>query len=212
MAEATKSNDQKKAAQAAKSGTTTQAVAGRVDKDAATGKVDANAPAGGEGKSIVNSKYRDGRYKLENQDWLGKTIAEQCTDITQRERKVPVEGEEGAFKVVKEDVNDGVNVDKLFKLARENGLNVDKYDNPGNRASHGFAGRARMTVRNMLQAEAKRRHGLVIAGKFQAAPADWLQAKGAADKPTHDEKGNKIPVPKPPKADKAEGAKEGAKA
>lgn len=160
----------------------------------------ADAAATG-GKSIINPKYRDGRYKAENQDWLGKLVGEKVTTFTDRERKVPVEGgEEGAFKTVTEKVPDGVNEDAVFKLGRENGLNLDKYE--AQRGSHGFAGRIRMTVRNMLQAEAKRRHGIVVDGKFVSAPADWLTAKGAPASPTHDQKGVKIPKPATPKAEK----------
>jgi len=166
----------------------------------ATG-TDGSAPAAA-GKSIIGAKYRDGRYK--EQDWLGGEIAKVANTTSEREKKVPVEGQEGAFKTVKETVNDGVNVDRLFALARENGLDVDRFE--AQRSSHGFAGRFRMTVRNMLQAEAKRRHGLVIGGKFVSAPADWLSAKGAATNPTHDQKGVKIPVPKPVKADAAPAA------
>lgn len=165
---------------------------------------DATTPAASTdgGKSIINSKYRDGRYKAENQDWLGKLVGEKCTTFTDRDKKVPVEGQEGAFKTVTEKVADGVDVDAVFKLGRENGLNLDKYE--AQRGSHGFAGRIRMTVRNMLQAEAKRRHGLVVDGKFVSAPADWLAAKGAGDKPTHNQKGEKIATPKPPKAEGAD--------
>lgn len=153
------------------------------------------------GKSIINSKYRDGRYKAENQDWLGKLVGEKCTTFTDREKTVKTD-DEGGTKKVTEKVADGVDVDAVFKLGRENGLNLDKYD--AQRGSHGFAGRIRMTVRNMLQAEAKRRHGLVVDGKFVSAPADWLAAKGAPDKPTHNQKGEKIATPKPAKAEGAD--------
>lgn len=155
----------------------------------------------GEAKSIINAKYRDGRYKAENQDWLGKLVGSKCTTFTDKTSKVAVEGQEGAFKEVTTKVADGVDVGAVFKLGRENGLNLDKYE--GQRDSHGFAGRIRMTVRNMLQAEAKRRHGLVVDGKFVPAPADWLEAKGAAKAPTHDQKGVKIPVPPKAKPEKA---------
>jgi|GEM_PF-4983705 len=169
----------------------------------------ADAPAAATGgKSIINAKYRDGRYKAENQDWLGRLVGEKVTTFSEREKKVPVEGQEGAFKTIKERVADGVNEDAVFKLGRENGLNLDKYE--AQRGSHGFAGRIRMTVRNMLQAEAKRRHGIVVDGKFVSAPAGWLEAKGVAKgaTPTHDQKGVKIPVPAKPKAEKpAEPAK-----
>lgn len=163
----------------------------------------AAAPAEDTGKSIIDPKYRDGRYKLENQDWLGKLIAGKATLMTEKVTKTPVEGKEGEFKNVTTQVADGVDVDAVFKLGRENGLNLDKYD--AQRGSHGFAGRIRMTVGNMLRAEAKRRHGLVVDGKFVSAPAEWLEAKGVAKdaKPTHDQKGVKIVVPKPPKAEAA---------
>ena len=169
----------------------------------ATGAAAQPAPeaAADGGKSIINAKYRDGRYKAENQDWLGKLVGEKCTTYSDRERTVKTD-DEGGTKKVTEKVADGVDVDAVFKLGRENGLNLDKYD--AQRGSHGFAGRIRMTVRNMLQAEAKRRHGLVVDGKFVSAPADWLASKGAPEKPTHNQKGEKIATPKPPKAEGAD--------
>lgn len=147
-------------------------------------------------KSIIAEKYRDGRYK--KADWLGATIGEVVNTTTERTKKVPVEGQEGAFKEVTETVSDGVNVDRLFRLARENGLNVDKYE--AQRNSHGFQGRFRMTVRNMLQAVAKQRHGIIINGEFVAAPAGWLAEKKAPEMPTHTKTGEKIAKPKPEKA------------
>jgi hypothetical protein len=168
------------------------------DTAAAAAPADAAADTG---KSIIGSKYRDGRYKAENQDWLGKLVGSKTTLMTDKDRKVAIEGgEAGAFKTITEKVADGVDVNAVFKLGRENGLNLDKYEEQ--RGSHGFAGRIRMTVRNMLQAEAKRRHGLVVDGKFVNAPADWLEAKNAPAAPTHNPKGEKIAVPKPPKAEK----------
>lgn len=153
-----------------------------------------------EAKSIINSKYRDGRYK--KQDWLGETIGKVANTTKEVEKKVQ-DGEE--TKVVKTVVSAGINVPALFTLAAENGLDVTKYNSQTE--SHGFPGRFRMTVRNMLQKVAKQRHGIVIGGKFTPAPADWLESKGAAEKPTHTPTGEKIAKPKPVKeeGEKAEG-------
>lgn len=155
-------------------------------------------------KSIIDAKYRDGRYK--EQDWLGTLIAGVAT-TTKEVQKTTGEGDERVTKT--EIVPDGINVDALFALAKENGLDVAKFE--AQREGHGFPGRFRMTVRNMLQAAAKKRHGIRVAGKFEAAPADWLAAKQAPDKPTHTQDGTKIVVPKPvkeaaPKADGEEAA------
>lgn len=149
-------------------------------------------------KSIIDPKYRDGRYK--QRDWLGEQIAS-VSDQTKEVSKQVKEGDE--TKTVKTTVSAGVDVDAIFVLARENGLNVDKYEDQ--REGHGFPGRFRMTVRNMLQKVAKQRHGIVIAGKFTKAPADWLEAKGAPEAPTHTEGGEKIAKPKPAKEETPKG-------
>jgi len=154
---------------------------------------DASGAPANAGKSIIDAKYRDGRYK--EGDWLAKFIAEQATKTREVEKKVPT-GEDGGFKREKSNVPDGIDVDALFKLAKANGLDVAKFQDQRN--SHGFPGRFRMTVRNMLQAAAKRRHGVQnVGGTWVAAPADWLSEKGAPAKPTHEQNGTKIPVAKP---------------
>jgi len=174
---------------------TAQAKAGEAkarDKENTIKATGATAEAASAGKSIIDAKYRDGRYK--EQDWLGLQIAGVATKTREVEKKVPT-GEEGGFKVEKSNVADGIDVDALFRLAKANGLDVAKFQDQRN--GHGFPGRFRMTVRNMLQASAKRRHGInAIDGKFVSAPADWLTAKGAPEKPTHNQDGTKIAVPK----------------
>ena len=161
-------------------------------------------------KSIIGAKYRDGRYK--EPDWLGKLINDVCVTKGTKDKKVAVEGEEGAFKTIQVETNDGVDVDALFKLARENGLDakVEKFE--AQRDGHGFSGRFRMTVRNMLQAVAKQRHGIVVGGKFQVAPAEWLEAKDAPKVPTHTPEGEKIAQPKPTKPAEAPADNAGAEA
>lgn len=164
---------------------------------------DASGAPANAGKSIIDAKYRDGRYK--EGDWLAKFIAEQATKTREVEKKVPT-GEDGGFKVEKSNVADGIDVDALFKLAKANGIDVAKFQDQRN--SHGFPGRFRMTVRNMLQAAAKRRHGVQnVGGTWVAAPADWLSEKGAPAKPTHNQDGSKIPVAKPEAAPAADAAK-----
>lgn len=161
-------------------------------------------------KSIIDAKYRDGRYK--EQDWLGGLIGSVATS-TKEVQKTVVDGDEK--KTTTETVPDGVNVDALFALAKENNLDVAKFE--AQREGHGFPGRFRMTVRNMLQAAAKKRHGIRVNGKFVEAPADWLASKDAPEKPTHTQDGTKIVIPKPvketaPKEDKAGGEASAKKA
>lgn len=159
-------------------------------------KVEAAAEAGPV-KSIVSPKYRDA-YKGKEPDWLGKLINSECTKTEPRTRKVKSKDGE-ATETVTEQVVVGVDTDKLLAMARKNGLDVDALE--AQSGNHGFAGRARMTVRNMLQTVAKQRHGLYnVGGTFMSAPADWLTAKDAPEKPTHNQDGSKIEKPKAPKA------------
>lgn len=164
-------------------------------------------------KSIIDPKYR-GKYKT--QDWLGTLIATQTNDTkvlpataaTEATEQVGKIGEEG-YKPAKpakpampeRTVSDGVGVDKLFELGAKNGLNLDKFQTQ--KGGHGFEGRFRMTVRNMLQTVAKQRHGLVgLDGSFVSAPADWLKLKSAPAEATHTEAGVKIAKAKPVEAEK----------
>jgi len=147
------------------------------------------AEAEAEKKSIVNPKYRD---KYKEQDWLGAWIAKQATTTKEVTKTVP-DGD--GTKTVKTTVPAGIDTDVLFSIAQANGLDVAKYESQ--KDSHGFAGRFRMTVRNMLQKVAKQRHGLYDSkGKFVVADAEWLKVKGAAEAPTHKKTGEKIPAPK----------------
>jgi hypothetical protein len=156
------------------------------------------APAAAAAKSIVDAKYRD-RYK--EPDWLGKLLADHAT-ATKKVQKTEVDPENPDAKVTKTvDVPDGVNVDALFKIAKMNGLTdkVSKFE--AQRDGHGFGGRFRMTVRNLLQARIKRAHGLFLPGdggkpEWVSADKAWLSAKGAPDKPTHNQDGSKIAPPK----------------
>lgn len=146
-------------------------------------------------KSIVSSAYRD-KYKAQGPDWLASFIGEHAT-LTKEVTKSVADGD--GKKSVKTTVPAGVDVDALFKLAHTNGLDMSKYE--GQKSGHGFAGRFRMTLRNMLQKLAKQRHGLHdVKGKFVAAPTDWLTAKAAPTEPTHTPKGVKIAPAKEAKA------------
>lgn len=151
-------------------------------------------------KSIIDPKYRNKTAP----DWLANFITEQ-TSAT-REKTVTRPNPENPDEKITttETVADGIDVDKLFALAEKNGLAAKTGKFEEQRDSHGFPGRFRMTVRNMLQAVAKQRHGLFnIGGTFISAPADWLAAKGAPEKPTHEQDGTKIAPPAKAKAEEA---------
>lgn len=167
------------------------------------------------GKSIIDPKYRD---KYKSKDWLATFIGEQASQTkvipakpaTEAVAQVGEIGKEG-FKPAKpaqpateeKTVHDGVDTEKLFELGTKNGLDLSKFQTQ--RESHGFEGRFRMTVRNMLQTVVKQRHGLKgLDDKFHSAPADFLHAKSAPAKPTHDQHGVKHAVEKAPKEAKAE--------
>jgi hypothetical protein len=115
-------------------------------------------------KSIVNAKYRN-KYKGDK-DWLAKLLDAEAT----KAKTVKVTKVVGDEKVISEETRaDGVDIPALFVLAEKNGLNVDTYR--GQEGNHGFAGRFRMTVRNMLQRVVKQRHGLFNkGGTFVSGP------------------------------------------
>lgn len=140
-------------------------------------------------KSIVNAEYRN-KYKGDK-DWLAKLLDAEATK-TKTVKVTKVVGDE---KVISEETRaDGVDIPALFVLAEKNGLNVDTYR--GQEGNHGFAGRFRMTVRNMLQRVVKQRHGLFNkGGTFVLAPADFLEAIGAGEAPSHNQDGSKIAKP-----------------
>lgn len=155
-------------------------------------------------KSIINPKYRD-KYKGKEKDWLAKFIDEHAT-ATKTVKYTEMDGDTKVNKT--KTVSDGVDVDKLHALAEKNGLDITALKAQSD--THGYPGRARMTIRNMLQTVAKQRHGLHnTGGTFVSAPKDFLAAKGAPDAPTHTQKGEKIAKPakaddkKAPDADKA---------
>lgn len=162
-----------------------------------------DAAASGGTKSIVDPKYR----KKKEPDWLAKLIAEKASLTEEKERKVK-DGDE--TKTVKETVTVGVDVDALFRLAEVNGLDVARFE--AQKGSHGFEGRFRMSLRNMLDAATRRRHGLFVprgqTRLWVEADADWLKERGAPEQPTHDREDKAFPKPKVDKA--AEPAKEGA--
>lgn len=157
-------------------------------------------------KSIVDPKYRTKKEP----DWLAKLIAEKATIFEDKTKQVK-DGEE--TKTVTSKVAVGVDVDALFRLAEVNGLDVAKFE--AQKGTHGFEGRFRMSLRNMLDAATRRRHGLFVprgqTRLWVEADADWLKSgKGSPEKPTHDRDGKAFPKPKADKA--AEPAKEDAPA
>jgi hypothetical protein len=142
-------------------------------------------------KSIIDPKYR---VKKEP-DWLANLLTAHATkfkDVSVT-RPNPENPEEKITTT--EPRADGIDVDALFALSIANGANAKVEKFHAQRDSHGFAGRFRMTVRNILQAIAKQRHGLNVNGEFIDAPTDWLVAVKAPEAPTHKADGTKIAPP-----------------
>lgn len=137
-------------------------------------------------KSIVDPKYREA-YKNREPDWLAKLIAGVAQPLVEK-KVTEVDGETKKVKTIK--VPGDIDIKALFGLAKENGLDVAVYKSQ--EGSHGFEGRMRMTIRNMLQGAAKRQHGLNVGGKWTKAPAEWLAEKGAPEAPTHGKDGVKL--------------------
>lgn len=158
----------------------------------------ADDAAASSSKSIVDPKYRTKKEP----DWLAKLIADKASTREDKTRTVK-DGDE--TKTVTETVVTGVDVDALFRLAEVNGLDVSKFE--AQKGTHGFEGRFRMSLRNMLDAATRRRHGLFVprgsTRLWVEADADWLKAKGAPEKPTHDRDNKAFPKPKAEKADPA---------
>lgn len=151
-------------------------------------------------KSIIDPKYR---LKYKTPDFLAQLLL----DNTSKEKTIPANaasaqvgeiGKEG-YKPAKEAkpervVKDGVDIDKLFALASENGLGARIEKFKAQVGGHGFEGRIRMTIRNMLQPVVKQRHGLIVNGTFVSAPDDFLRKIGVLEGqlPTHDKNGVKL--------------------
>ncbi len=153
---------------------------------------EAAAPA--KAKSIVDSKYRD-KYKNAEKDFVAQGLADNGSAVKTVKGK-ELKNAEGKVTGVEPDreIVTGVDVEKLFTIASDNNLDVAKYRSQV--GGHGFAGRFRMTLANMLRAAAKQRHGLFFGGHWVPAPAEWLTEKGAPEKATHNQDGSKIPVAK----------------
>jgi hypothetical protein len=69
----------------------------------------------------------------------------------------------------------GVNVEMVDAIAAANGVNLDKYD----RTRHGWQGRLRMTMRNLLARKVWAADGVLnLHGEEPIkAPAEWMQAQ-----------------------------------
>lgn len=152
-------------------------------------ETEAAAPAPAH-KTIVNPKYA-GKYKGENKDWLAKLLDSEATKTKSVTVSKADPANPDAKITVTEQRPDGLDVDALFAIAKNNGLDVTAYE--ASRANHGFPGRFRMTVGNMLRRVAKERHGVVNkGGTFVTAPADFLAKVKAPEAPTHAQDGTKI--------------------
>jgi len=144
--------------------------------------------------SIIDDKYKG---KVAN-DWLTSIINNKCTaKVTKTVTKKDPEGNETTEEVTLKKTR--VDIDALFALARENNINVDKFEEQRDRPN--APGRIRMTVGNMLRAAAKKRHGLFVDGEWTAAPSDFHNE----GEPTENQQGHKI-VKAKPKAEETENA------
>lgn len=160
----------------------------------------AAAAAASEGKSIINPKYKDKYKDPATHDQLVKLLNQHAT-LTKDVKVTVTEGDEKVTKTEKRAA--GVNVDALFTIAKMNNIDVSAYEKQ--RDGHGFPGRFRMTVANMLRSAMAKRHGLFMPdanGKpsWVAADDDFKSRRSAPEKPTHNRDGTKIA---PPKAEKA---------
>jgi hypothetical protein len=167
-------------------------------------------------KSIVNPKYR-GKYTAENKDWLAKLLDAEASKTKDVKVTKPNPENPDEKITVTEKRPDGVDTDALFTIAANNGLDVAKYKAQVD--GHGFPGRFRMTVGNMLRKVVKQRHGVFNKGKtFMSAPPEMLAKLGVTGEPTHTQAGEKIAKPVAAKAEapaadaaKTEAAKPAAK-
>jgi hypothetical protein len=149
--------------------------------------------------SIINDKYKGKKFE---KDWLANLLDANATKTKTVTKST--KDEDGNVTKTEEERPAGVDVDKLIAIGDENKVDLAKLKaarGTGENGAdpHGFAGRARMTIRNQLQTVAKQRHGLVIGGEFVSAPADWLTAKQAPAEPTHTQAGEKIAKAQPAK-------------
>lgn len=143
--------------------------------------------------TIVDPKYKKAKGE---QDWLAAFISGHASK-TRVVSKTTVNPDTKEKTVTEETRDDGVDIEKLYALLNANGIGSDKLAKfVGKEGTHGFAGRFRMSARNMLQAVAKQRHGLVAGKGFVDAPVDWLEHVKAPAEPTHLMDGTKIVVAK----------------
>lgn len=165
------------------SGLATMAAKGAAIAKAATPAPAAPAEPAAEAtnKSIINSKYR-GKYK--EPDWLGVQINAACA----KTHEVTTKGKDGAETT--RTVHDGIDAEKLFALAEENGIDPAPYAAMN-------AGQQRMNIGNKLRSLTLKRHGLTVGGEWVEADTDWLTEKGAPEEPTHNQDGSVIAKAKP---------------
>lgn len=143
--------------------------------------------------TIINPKYKKAKGE---RDWLAALISEHASK-TRVVSKTTVNPDTKEKTVTEETRDDGIDIDKLYSLLGENGVHGDKLAKfVGKEDAHGFAGRFRMSARNMLQAVAKQRHGLNVDGMWVDAPSNWLEHVKAPAQPTHQKDGTKVAVVK----------------
>ena len=143
--------------------------------------------------TIINPKYKKAKG---DQDWLAALISKHASK-TRVVSKTVVDPDTKEKTTTEETRHDGVDIEKLYALLDANGIHEDKLAKfVGKEDTHGFAGRFRMSARNMLQAVAKQRHGLIADGVFVDAPSDWLEHVKAPVQPTHEKDGTRIVVAK----------------
>ena len=126
-------------------------------------------------------------------DWLDQLLLSACSAMKTVKRMV--DGKE-----VEDQERDGVDVEKLHKLALENGF-TPKVHSKANPGLH------RMTVGNALRARARKRHGLTVNGKFLEASAAFCAGHDKAENAD----GSKYESPEAKAKEKAKAADAAAK-
>lgn len=159
-----------------------------------TATTEAPAPAATEAKSIVSAKYRN-KYKGATRDWLAQYLFDNATKTKDVTVTKPSADNPDEKVTTTEKRPDGIDTGVLLTLCDANGGQKVTDKLRGHESDHGFAGRCRMTIGNVLRRVAGERHGIVgVDGNFVPAPTAFLTQIGAGEKPTHNPDGSKIAV------------------